>query len=51
MMVGLFLISFACIYLIYRHIKHAAFILVLVNLVLILLMLIHHATDKINIRL
>jgi hypothetical protein len=51
MMAGLFLVFLICMILIYKQQRNAAFGLVIINLILCLLMLLHHATDVLKIRL
>ncbi len=51
MMVGLFIIYLACLFLIIRNHRKTAFWLVIANLVLCFFMLLHHATDVLQIRL
>jgi len=51
MMVGLFIIFLICLLLVAFAKKKAAFWLVVINLGLCVLLLIHHATDVLNIRL
>lgn len=51
MMASLFLIFLVCIGLIVRLRKIHAFVVALINLVFMIFMLLHHATDILNIRL
>jgi len=51
MMAGLFIIFLICLILILRRKRTAAFGLVIINLILCFLMLLHHATDILKIRL
>lgn len=51
MMAGLFLIFSICMLLIYFEHRNLAFGLIAVNIFLALLMLLHHATEILNIRL
>lgn len=51
MMAGLFFIYLLSLFLIFIGKRKMTFALVIVNLLLCLLMLLHHATDKLNIRL
>gem|GEM_PF-6015300 len=51
MMAGLFFIYSICLLLILLRKRYLVFGLVLINLVLCLLMLLHHGTDVLKIRL
>jgi hypothetical protein len=50
-MVILFLIYLVCVILILCQKKMPAYVIALINLVLIVFMFLHHVTDKLNIRL
>ena len=50
-MAALFAIYFICLLLIYWRKRNAVFTLVIINLMLCFLMLLHHATDVLKIRL
>ncbi len=51
MMAGLFVIYLFSLLLLLGRQKNFAFILITINVILSLLMLLHHATDIVNIRL
>lgn len=51
MMAGLFLVFLICMILIYKEQRNIAFGLVIINLILCLLVLLHHSTDIVKIRL